>query len=297
MKRAAFNRAVSVGIALGFVVASHAVLQDPLERSGWQYRWVTAIGYGHLLGAAVFGWRRAARRRARVTTAGGAPALACAAGLVGLATLFVLYGSLVSRFAWLVAPMLAVSVWHIVENDRALGAIYAHPDLGRAELSPAVGDRLRDGAASLAILLLAGATLDPDAARELIPGAPMLPLPSLGSLAPWLGFSDVFSTVTAYHLASWLLLSVDRLARLARAEVPSARRRARRDGAWLAGVHALPAGAVALLALSADPRAESLGRVVFSPGIYLFWSVAHVVQTAAARGVAPRPVPARAAQA
>jgi hypothetical protein len=98
-------------------------------------------------------------------------------------------------------------------------------------------------AASALVLAVAGAAL-PDAGR----------------------FGDVFSAVTLHHLLAWLGLRIARGASLLR----------------LAALHAGPALACAALWL-APPAAEPLRTFAFSPGVYLFWSALHALQTARAR--------------
>jgi hypothetical protein len=75
-------------------------------------------------------------------------------------------------------------------------------------------------------------------------------------------FGDVFSAVTLYHLLAWLGFRIARGARLAP----------------LAAVHAVPALLCGALWLA--PEAAPLRALAFSPGVYLFWSALHVVQTA-----------------
>jgi hypothetical protein len=54
-------------------------------------------------------------------------------------------------------------------------------------------------------------------------------------------------------------------------------------------VHAGPALACGALLAAPDGWPETPRELAFAPGIYLFWSVLHVAQTLAVRGVAPRP--------
>ena len=79
-------------------------------------------------------------------------------------------------------------------------------------------------------------------------------------------FGDVFSAVTLYHLLAWLGLRIARGARLAP----------------LAAVHAAPALLCGALWL-APAEAAPLRALAFSPGVYLFWSALHVLQTARGR--------------
>jgi hypothetical protein len=149
-----------------------------------------------------------------------------------------------------VLGLVALSVWHIAENDAAMARARLRPlppgaGLGLPPLGP-VG-RALSLPCTVLVLALAYRAL-PDPGR----------------------FGDVFSAVTLYHLVAWVAF--------ARARGASPLR--------LAALHAGPAALCAALWLAPEPGAAPLRAIVFSPGLYLFWSALHVVQTARARALA-----------
>ena len=111
------------------------------------------------------------------------------------------------------------------------------------------------------------------------------------SLLSNVSFGDFFSALTLYHLVQFLLFFVDRVRSLPDRAV----RRARiRTFAW---VHA-PAFAVCTgLVLLPGEELAALRYALFSPSIYLFWSVLHVAQTLVVRGLEPARTPASSAAA
>ncbi|MCP5056084.1 MAG: hypothetical protein GY937_05080 [bacterium] len=247
--------AVAVGLLLGL---AHAVWPDPGERSAWIYRCVTTFGYGHLIGAAWFGRRHFRALRHRTIPPG------LWRGFV-LTTL----GASLGVYAWslelvpgLILFFFGISVWHVVENDLALGDAYR--DRGRL---PNLSHRPRGHLKVLCVTsVIAFAGL----------ATPEFGFAALLGIA-WSGpsLSDLFAAVTGYHLISWVRFIVDRM----RWVDDGSARRFRRD---LAAVHVLPIAACLML-LGMGDRATSAEALVFGPGIYLFWSVLHVIQTAAAR--------------
>jgi membrane protease YdiL (CAAX protease family) len=228
-------RAVAALGVAAFVIATHAAWPEASARAPRQYALVITLGYGHLIGAALPAWRRIAARGPLVASA----------WLLAAATAFALYGTAVAAWPALVLAPVALSIWHIAENDvaiaRALRAGGALPKLARG-----AGGHAPAVAGAALVLGVAGWAL-PD------PGA----------------FGDVFSAVTLYHLLAWLALRIARGASLAR----------------LGLLHAGPALVCAALWLAPDAGAASLRALAFSPGVYLFWSALHVLQTA--RGRAP----------
>jgi len=82
-------------------------------------------------------------------------------------------------------------------------------------------------------------------------------------------FSDVFAGTTLFHLLSWLRLATPRRPRL------------------VLGVHLLAAVVCGSLLAAPGASAAHARAIVFSPVLYLFWSVLHVGQTALGRR-APR---------
>jgi hypothetical protein len=219
-----------------FLALTHAVFPDGAMRAPAQYALVITLGYGHLIGAAWPAFRRTAARGA----------LACAWRLCAAATAFALYAAAVAAWPPLVLGLVALSVWHIAENDAAMAHVLRAGGALR-RLSPGTaGHALPLGAAGL-VLAFAGWAL-PDPGR----------------------FGDVFSAVTLYHLVAWLAFASARGANWTRLVV----------------LHAGPALACGALWLAPEPGAAALRALVFSPGIYLFWSALHVLQTARGRAAA-----------
>ncbi len=212
-----------------FLAATHAAWREPEPRASAQYALVITLGYGHLIGAALPAWRRIAARGA----------LGMAAWGVAVATAFALYTKAVAAWPPLALGLVALSVWHICENDVAL----ARALRAGGALSPIAFRHALPLAGAALVLALAGWAL-PDAGR----------------------FGDVFSAVTLYHLVAWLALRLVRGARLGP----------------LVALHAAPAFLCGALWLAPEGTAR-LRAVAFSPGVYLFWSALHVLQTARSR--------------
>jgi membrane protease YdiL (CAAX protease family) len=232
-RRPRFAAALAVAF---FLALTHAAFPDGAERAPAQYALVITLGYGHLLGAALPAFRRSVARGT----------LACAWRLCAAATAFALYASAVAAWPPLVLGLVALSVWHIAENDAAMARVLRAGGALR---------RLPPGAAGHAL---------PFAAAALVLGLARWALPDPGR------FGDVFSGVTLYHLVAWLAFARARGASTAR----------------LAALHAGPALACGALWLAPEPGAAALRALAFSPAIYLFWSALHVLQTARARAVA-----------
>lgn len=214
-----------------FLALTHAAFPDGAARAPVQYALVITLGYGHLIGAALPAFRRAA----------AAGALACAWRLCAAASALAAWAAAVAAWPPLVLGLVALSVWHIAENDAAMA---------RAGLRPlgACGRALPLACAALVLALALAYRALPDPGR----------------------FGDVFSAVTLYHLAAWIAF--------ARARGASPLR--------LAALHAGPAAVCGALWLAPEPGVAPLRAIVFSPGLYLFWSALHVVQTARARAPA-----------
>lgn len=252
-------RFASVALVCAWLAGARLLQPDPGLRAAVHYLVVAALGYGHLLGATRLG------RAGRTDEAPGAVRRALGPVLL-VASLAPLQAALTARCPAVVAAMLAVSVWHAVENDAALGAaLRAGPRLGpfarsaRAQL-PAAG--LAGLAATAGALALAG----------------WLPL----------SFGDLFAAAILHHLVSWLLVLGARRRALARSAPEAARRLGRR----LAALHAGPALVAAALAAAPDAAALRPFALFFAPGVYLFFATAHVAATSWARGLAPRTVAA-----
>ncbi|HTY17706.1 MAG TPA: hypothetical protein VMH82_08255 [Myxococcota bacterium] len=311
------NRLLTASVVASFVIVTRTLFPDPQIRAANQYLFVITLGYGHLIGAAVF----SRRRLAGLVPAGVPPRLFWAFVGVSIANLFALYAWLSNVSTLFFFPLLGVSLWHIVENDLALAgpsrnhlALGALPrsleghllSLGITALVLAVGQsiltpadygpvlagspliRLGDAPARFAAAgcgLVIAATGNRRGIGIALAGASLLlPADSLRALS----FGDFFSAVTLYHLVQFLLLFAGRARETADT---AARRRLLRD---LASVHLPPAALCIALLLGPGARFAALRYAIFSPAIYLFWSVLHVGQTLATRGVERQP--ARAAE-
>jgi hypothetical protein len=229
---------------------------DPALREQALYALVVSVGYGHVLGAWVFGWgafRRRAPDRLR-NRLGAAFALSC------VGTALAIHVALLSRWPVVAAPLLGLSLWHAVENDASLAGFYS-----------GVRKRVRVGGGLQWALLVAGAAT--------AAGAVMLAqLP-----APGITFAELFAAAILYHLISWLVLSLDRLRDLAAVDAGLAQHRT----AQLVLVHAVPLALCAVAFWSGGPEG-SARQALLHPGIYLFWAGTHVLQTAWVRGLGPQ---------
>ena len=81
-------------------------------------------------------------------------------------------------------------------------------------------------------------------------------------------FADVFAWATGYHLASWLVVTLD-----------GSRRSRRSRVRLLFASHAVPIGFAAACFAGDGPLLGALRTAFFAPAPYLFWSVAHVGHT------------------
>lgn len=233
------QRLLTAALVAAFLAASHLTFPAGGARAHAQVLFVTTLGYGHLIGAAV--------RPRRLN--GGAGRLARSLALVTIATGLVLYTAAVSTWPALVYFWLALSVWHIVENDAAMaGALRA----GRS-LAP-----LARSARAQAVSLGLAATI----------GLAAFAVSHDTGL-----FADLFSAVTLYHLIGWLVFL--------RARGTSAAR--------LAALHAPAFALAGLLVVGPAGAEPLLRDWVFSPALYLYWSSLHVAHTIWLRGVAAAP--------
>jgi len=281
------------------------------DRAGLQYAVVVTLGYGHLLGGALPEIRQLAGARR------GPGPLWAAGPLAGLAALGVAYaGYLAAASAWpvLILLLLAISALHTVENDLALSDAYA----GNLRLPPvsARGQATLTITGFTALVLalatacLVGEAPGPAAGRGALPGLTdpgdaILCLRGVATVAgsvlmagprAWraesaglalvvgsaaepgwicaatgLAFSDLFSVLTLYHLASWWILSAEK------AWAPGARRGA---GHEVLSVHAIPLVVVGAGWAMGEAAGTALRSAFLAPAPYLFWSAAHVFQTA-----------------
>lgn len=307
------NRIATLAFVASFLGISLGWLPDPRARAAYQYLFVITLGYGHLLGAAVF-----SRRRLRERLPEGLPRRPLQV-LVGvtIAMLLVLHAAAVAASPVFFFAMLLLSSWHIFENDLGLerayrsglrlGAIPRDADhhlvslaltvavaavswatIPSFEIEAAIRGTLVSGISNapgrvllgaLAALLLRRHGFRPLGGLGAGLAMVALVLPADLATSRWFGFSEVFSAVTLYHLVSWLVFFGDR-ERRAPPGVPRA---------WplLLGVHVVPAAACLAVFFHAGPDSP-LAFWALSPAIYLFWSVLHVLQTAVVRGLEPQ---------
>jgi hypothetical protein len=279
------NRTTSLGLVVAFLLGTHAWIPDAELRASIQYLCVVTLGYGHLLGAV------ALRRSRRGAWTQPPPLLVDAFWASTALTGFAAYAWAVARLPALILPLLAVSAWHTVENDLAIGRAYANGL--RVEAMPRTKGyhAVTLGVTGLVVLLGTRTASWQDLAAGLGwtdagDGAALGRSGLAGWIATmsWLDLPDLFVLVTLHHLLSWLVLLLDRV-RAARAA--GRRDEAARMCARLLGVHLVPAAVcIGLLAL---PRAGTVHLVVFGPAVYLYWSVLHVIETSWRRGIEARP--------
>jgi hypothetical protein len=234
---------------------------------------LVSVGWGHLLGGALFAWPRIRARLGAGIPAG--LAAACCVSLV--ASLFSVYAWLLPAMPALVILLLAASAWHTAENELVLGAAWRAG--GRAPaFARGVAAQMPGLAAAAGLALLfwsagAGRALLPDLAAGASGG-------HAAHLPGGVDFVELFVLLGLHHVLSWGLLLSRRVAQTARA---AGRRRAVREGLHLAALHAVPALGCGLLLALPDPRLDGLRVWVFSPGVYLFASALHVAQTSLTR--------------
>ncbi len=273
------------------------LVPDPAARAELQYHAVITLGWGHLLAAL-----------GPLRGVGGASWRSRVLGWCAASWAFALYALLLARWPGWVVAALAISTWHTLENEQALSRLSRGLALG--PLPRRAGDHLLplgataavgwlvlgtpEGAALVALggglgavwleaaraacvatgLGLAFGSRPERVAAPLLVALPLLPT---GWWSAWLQLSDVFVVVTLHHLLSWLLVACAEL---------RARGWGSGLGRWLALTH-LPPLVVCLGLLACDVASLDPVRAwLLAPGVYLFWSVLHVAQTAGRRGIA-----------
>jgi hypothetical protein len=314
------NRLISGAIVGAYTILAALLVPDAERRASVHYAVVITLGYGHLVGAlAGARGRLMAAARPRTSAARGRRLVARVLAWTIVLAAFAAFTTLAASSRALVLALLALSTWHVAENDLALEETYARG--GRvAPLRWRPDEQI--AALGLTALVLAAAAaplsaLPPSAA---IPSPDTLPPRSTGilrGLAVLAGvalllretsgrsesiglalvgagvllpgafadghgpaFADVFALATGYHLASFIVLTWDR----GRSAGPGA-------GRLLLATHALPV-ALALFCLGWPASGSAwLRDALFAPAPYLFWSVAHVLHTGALRTRASRAHP------
>jgi hypothetical protein len=244
---------VSLAVAV-YLGGLHELVPGADARARFSYAFVLTLGYGHLLGGLV-GGRRA--------FAGSLPApLRSRAGLALLSAsiplLFVLYGAALATWPPLLFLVLGISTWHICENECAIAAA---PTGKLPPLRSAWPGQVLPVFVTGVVLLVSAAALPAAERRALGPLATAVP----DLAARGLRFSDVFAGTTLFHLLSWLRVATPRRPRL------------------VLGVHLLAAAACGALLAAPGAAPAHVRAVVFSPALYLFWSVLHVGQTSLGR--------------
>ena len=286
------NRATSFGLVTVFLMVTHAWIPEAEVRASAQYLFVVTLGYGHLLGAVVV-----PRSRPAPAAPGSPRALLSSFRAVSALTGFAAYAWAIARVPALILPLLAVSAWHTVENDLAIGRAYASGlrvgplprsrthhvvSLGVTGLVVVLGtwtESWRELATSVAWAATGGGA---SAALSSRPGS--------APLSGWLDLPDLFVLVTLHHLLSWLVLLADRVRALRQGGRP---REATDLWTRLVGVHLAPALVCGALLALPSARDGSVHLFVFGPAVYLYWSVLHVIQTSWRRGLEPRDVTPR----
>jgi len=137
------NRAISATVTLAYVAAAACLVRDSSDRASLHYTIVITLGYGHLVGAFVA--TRTARPGSPPTTPASAPRTApreravlrerCReawrthkADVLVASTLcfaFAAFTECAGVPVSLVLGLLAISTWHVAENDLALEDTYA----------------------------------------------------------------------------------------------------------------------------------------------------------------------------
>jgi hypothetical protein len=176
----AYRSITAIGVA-SCLIASHVLIADGATRAQHQYLFVTALGYGHLLGAARGAWRAARSAPLRAGFTG-----------VSIATGFMLYLEALSRWPGVAFALLALSVWHFTENDAALARAL--------RMQVPLGPLLRGVRAHAA----------PFGAAACVVAAALLVAPDPGLLG------DLFAVTTLFHLLGWCVFLLARGAGLGR---------------------------------------------------------------------------------
>lgn len=249
------NRLATLLLVAGVLVLFRGLWTDGSERAEALYVVVLGLGYGHLLGAALVG-RRASGLRPQGVSLG----LWRLFSVTSIGTLFLAYFALLELFpatSFLVvaSPLLAISVWHTVENDTAVADAY-----GRGFRMRSIERQTQGRTMAITCLVALAAALA--SADEVI-------------------FAEVFAISTLYHLFQWLVFLSDRIV----AGGDRARGAALLRG--IAWTHLPAAFVCAVLVIWRSSLPPLAFELAFSPSLYLFWSSLHVLQTGLARRSTP----------
>ncbi len=309
-------RGASLGSVLLLLALARIAYPDTHARAEALCLLILPLGYGHLLGA-LLSTRAPDSKRATPRLRPSRPLLSASI----LAAGFGLYAALLSAHPMLaLVPLLAISSWHIVENDLSAGrSLSLAPRLGPmprdvdshlsafgltsllllAAVSSESSDPARSFAAAVdspwevetaavalrALAATAGAALALRArssARRA--GGIALSGAALLLSTPDLSLSEVVAASTLYHVVSWILIGAHRIRSIG--DRGSARRRAL--ALRLAAVHLAPIAPVLVASIGSARWLELVRSVLADPGIYLFWAGVHVLHTARLRRLAAK---------
>ena len=269
------NRLLALAAVAAFLGLLRQVAPEPAQRAVWMYLVALPLGYGHILGAAVFSQARRRGSQAEPDVR----LLTTAFFATGLLSLFAGYGWALRFTAiqpYLLAPVLLLFGWHVVENDLALGRGYRE-DLRLAPVTRSLRPHGFALLVSAGVALATFSTLEGQLFSRVYFGASLVPA------QPWLTLDEITAGFLLYHTISWLIFFEDRVRGLRRSSGAQAARLRRRVLAF----HLIPCAVNAALYLWL-PGIHSFAAV---PAFYLFWSSVHAVHTAWARGLA-EPAPA-----
>ncbi len=268
-----------------------------------------SLGYAHFAG----GLLASRRRVASWAPAGVEPRLFAACMLCGVAAVFAaLVAGLRSHglAVWwpLFQPLLGLAFWHVAENEQAVARLPRRARFDPPPLARDVDGHVAAIGVACALLAVAVGCLRTGSSLGLpedgdnaplrwaatacgtwlwLRGAPRgRGIPGLILAAVGLGlpsrieafsFEALFHVCMLYHFAAWAWLFVDR-----------ARERPRERWTIALRLMGLHTGACALAAVAflPGPGAESVRAVLFEPTLYLFWSLAHILQTTTLRWIA-----------
>jgi hypothetical protein len=257
MSRPACNRAFAAAVVCAFWAGARIVWPDEMIREERVYLCITTLGYGHFIAAAI-----GSQRPTSATALASTRWLARSFVASGIASGLYFYTWLLQIGPIATLPFALALIWHVVENDRCLTSAYRRPG-ALGPLARSRGDTA--WLAAVAVATLIALTFTQEISHE-AGWSPSAWQPRL---------IDIYGIPVLYHLTCWLKLAVDR------ARAGSSHDRIRRY-ARLCAAHAPPL-AIGLLVAAERPEVELFRRFLFSPGIYLYWSALHVLQTAIAR--------------
>lgn len=270
------NRVLALACVAAFLGLLRWLAPEPAERATWLHLVALPLGYGHVLGAALFARSRSARpqttRKARLAFA------ACVgSGLLSLVTAYTWALGSTALQPFVLGPILLLFGWHIVENDLALGRSYKDG----LRLGPVVRGAQPHAiavASTLAVALVAFSTREGWLFSRVYFGAALVPVQT------WLSLDELSTAFLLYHTVSWLLFFEARVRALRPQSSAGAMRLRRRVLAF----HLIPLP----LNLALYLWLPSVSVYFAAPAYYFFWSALHAIHTAWVRQFEPRPAPA-----